>query len=63
MKRKLVSLLMVTAMAATMLAGCGGSDAETNTGDDAAANQEQQMMRHQTMGMQQQMQVQVLYTC
>lgn len=41
MKRKLVSLLMVTAMAATMLAGCGGSDAKTNTGDDAAANQEQ----------------------
>lgn len=40
MKRKLVSLLMVTAMAATMLAGCGGSDAETNTGDDAATNQE-----------------------
>ena len=35
MKRKLVSVLMCTAMAATLLAGCGGSSAETTTTDAA----------------------------
>ena len=35
MKRKIVSVLMCTAMAATLLAGCGGSSAETTTTDAA----------------------------
>lgn len=48
MKRKLLSLLLVGAMSATMFAGCGNGGTDTNapaddasnTGDDAAANSE-----------------------
>lgn len=36
MKKKIVSLLLVSTMAATMLAGCGEKPEETTGGDDAA---------------------------
>ena len=40
MKRKLVSLMLVTAMAATMIAGCGSNGGDNAANDNAAADQE-----------------------
>ncbi|MBR4027325.1 MAG: extracellular solute-binding protein [Lachnospiraceae bacterium] len=38
MKKKLVSLLLIAAMGATMLAGCGGSGDDTNAGGNAGGD-------------------------
>lgn len=38
MKKKIVSLLLTAAMAATLLAGCGNSDAGASTGGSAQNN-------------------------
>ena len=37
MKKKLVSVLLVSAMAATMLAGCGGNGGSSDSNDSTQA--------------------------
>lgn len=41
MKRKLVSLLMVTAMSAAMLAGCGGDDSKQDANQGGTDQKEE----------------------
>ncbi len=40
MKKKVLSMLLVAAMAGTMLAGCGGSSSGTSTADSGSASEE-----------------------